>query len=101
MAITYHARDRIEERLEQAGWSAPDRDKLLTFCDSYGERTHVDSEAVRVAVLPTLVGEYGGDQSNGNEVWAIYRAKALVTMMLRRSEQPDWRMRCRKVTRLV
>ena len=101
MSISYHAIERVDQRLRKAGWDAPDREALLSFVDEYGRQTDIESEAVRVAVLDDQVGMKYGDESNGDEVWAIYRNRLLITLMLRRSEQPDRNLRCRKVTRLV
>ena len=99
--MSTHAQERVEERLTLAGWVADDRAKLLHFAEAWAERTDTVSEAVRLAVLPSIVGEKYGEESNGNEVWGIYRARHLVTMMLRRTGQPDRNLRCNVVTRLV
>jgi hypothetical protein len=96
-----HAAERVDERLAQAGWDTPQRDQLMGFAERWAERTDAFSEAVRLQVLPTLVGTKYGDESNGNEVWAVYRSKRLITVMLRRDEQPDANLRVDKVTRLV
>lgn len=96
-----HAETRIEERLTKAGWSAEDQAKLQTFAKGWASQTDTDSEAIRLAVLDDQVGQKWGEASNGNEVWAIYRAQRLVTVMLRRSTQPDSNLRCKKVNRLV
>lgn len=96
-----HAQERITERLTQAGWSTEDQGKLSYFTENYGPHTHPGSEAVRLAVLPSLVGQKFGEQSNGNEVWAVYRNHTLVTVMLRRTGQPDSNLRVDKVSRLV
>lgn len=96
-----HAQERVEERLLQAGRTYDECDQLYKFAEAYAARTHAISEAVRIQVLPHLVGTYMGDESNGNEVWAIYRERSLWTVMLRRSEQPDYKLRVDKVTRLV
>jgi len=96
-----HAQERVEERLAQAGWSEDDRAALFTFAERWAERTHQYSEAVRLRVLPKLVGERYGNDSNGEEVWAIYRDRHLATVMLRRAEQPDRNLRVDRVTRLA
>jgi len=98
---TSHAQERVEERLTQAGWSAADRDKLYDFTSRWAVRTNTASEAVRVAVLPEIVGTIYGDESNGNEVWAIYRQRKLITVFLRRHNQPDYKLRCDTVNRLI
>ena len=96
-----HAQERVEERLAQAGWSEEDRDALYNFAERWAERTHQYSEAVRLKVLPRLVGQRYGEASNGEEVWAVYRDRHLTTIMLRRSEQPDRNLRVDRVTRLA
>ena len=103
---TSHAQERVEERLTQAGWSTADRDKLYDFTVRWAVRTNDASEAVRVAVLPEIVGEVWNGQdyrspSNGNEVWAIYRQRKLITVFLRRHNQPDYKLRCDTVNRLI
>lgn len=95
---TLHAIERVEERLTTAGWSPTNRKALFEFLRRYASTTHPDSEAVRVAVLPE---DCGDKASYGSEVWAIYRERELVTVMLRESWQKDSRLRCVKVTRLV
>lgn len=98
---TSHADERITERLTVAGWSTEDQAKLNYFAHGFAPQTHSDSEAVRLAVLPGKVGRNQGSGSNGNEVWAVYRSQSLVTVMLRRSSQPDANLRVAKVNRLV
>lgn len=98
---TNHAEARIQERLAQAGWSTTDQGKLFFAASALAERTDQDSEAIRLAVLPGIVGKVWGEKSNGNEVWGIYRNRNLVTVMLRRSTQPDSNLRVAVVNRLV
>lgn len=97
---TTHAEARIAERLTEAGWSTEDQDKLAFATKALASRTNSDSEAIRVAVLPQAAGDRNTG-SNGNEVWAIYRSQRLVTVMLRRSTQPDSNLRVNTVNRLV
>lgn len=96
---TNHAGARIEERLTDAGWSPEDQAKLAGFAEAFASKTDADSEAVRLARLSGQVNEKYGKQSNGDEVWAIYRGGKLKTVMLRRSSQPDANLRVAKVTR--
>lgn len=97
-----HARHRVEERLTLAGWEPVERDALFAFAEAWADRTDEESEAIRLKVLPAIVrvrGDEYGVESNGNEVWAVYRHQELITVMLRRSEQPDSKLQVHKVTR--
>lgn len=96
-----HAEIRVRERLTKAAWSTEDQDKLAYAAKALAVRTSSDSEAIRLAVLEEQVGQAFGNESNGNEVWAIYRNRHLVTVMLRRSHQPDSKLRVSVVNRLV
>lgn len=96
-----HAEIRVRERLTKAAWSVKDQDKLAYAAKALAVRTSSDSEAIRLAVLEEQVGQAYGEESNGNEVWAIYRGRHLVTVMLRRSHQPDSKLRVAVVNRLV
>ena len=95
-----HAEQRIEERLSLAGYAAETRRQFFAAVKALAPKTDSDSEAIRVLVLPDIVGEVWGESSNGNEVWAIYRNRNLATVMLRRETQPDSGLRVKKVTRL-
>jgi hypothetical protein len=97
-----HAQDRVEERLTLAGWQPAERNALFAFAEAWADRTDEESEAIRLKVLPAIVrarGDAYGVESNGNEVWAVYRHQELITVMLRRSEQPVRNLRVHKVTR--
>lgn len=50
------------------------------------EAANVSDAAVLVGKLPAARGGLIG--SNGNEVWAVVREATIVTVMLRRSDQP-------------
>ena len=97
-----HAETRIEERLTKAGWSAEDQAKLQTFAKGWASQlpTAGHTRTYWFENLQDMAADWG-EASNGNEVWAIYRAQRLVTVMLRRSTQPDSNLRCKKVNRLV
>lgn len=94
-----HAAERVEQRLLEAGWSYGQCDRLSEFAEQWAAKTDAFSEAVRLQVLPFLAGE--DHESNGDEVWGMYRDQRLITVMLRRSTQPDSGLRVNKVTRLV
>jgi hypothetical protein len=97
-----HAQERVEERLELAGWTPVERGQLFSFAEKWADRTDAESEAIRLKTLPAIVrvsGDAYGVHSNGDEVWAVYRNQELITVMLRRSSQPDNNLRCNKVTR--
>ena len=81
--------------------STEDQAKLSFAAEGLANRSHKVSEAMRLAVLPAQVGQAWGEDSNGSEVWALYRAGTLKTVMLRRPTQPDSGLRVEKVTRLV
>ncbi len=96
-----HAEIRVQERLTKAQWSTEDQAKLSYAAKALAVRTSTKSEAIRLAVLKEQVGQAYGQESNGNEVWAIYRNQQLITVMLRRSNQADAKLRVAVVNRLV
>lgn len=95
-----HAEARVHERLAEAGYDRDTRNRIFAAAKALAPKTDPEGEAIRLLVLPEQVGEMYGERSNGNEVWAIYRNRYLVTTMLRRSGQPDANLRVKKVTRL-
>jgi hypothetical protein len=97
-----HAQERVEERLTLAGWTPVERGQLFSFARNWADRTDAESEAIRLKSLPAMVrveGDAYGVESNGDEVWAVYRDQRLITVFLRRSNQPDYKLRCNKVSR--
>ena len=83
MIRTHHAIGRLAERLtsEEAAM-VTDR---LAAVEAARHRRNV---AVRVARLTSVRGDAWSDGSNGSDVWAIVRDGSVVTVMLRRKQQP-------------
>ena len=101
--VTGHGSERAVERMAQAGLSA---NRVLDLADQVAARTVTDT-AVLMVTLPQSAGDQTEDvlsrESNGNEVWSIIRDQRVVTLMLRRSEQPKTReaLRVESVIRLA
>lgn len=83
MISTPHALGRMAERLSPA-----DRQRVSDALARVESRRYRSSVAVRVARLSAPVGTPWGAESNGSDVWAVVRDGAIVTVMLRRKQQP-------------
>lgn len=83
-----HANQRIAERLGDAGFDALTIGQLFDAAVALAKRSTAPSEAVRMLHLGGQVNSVGGNDSNGDNLWAIIRGRELVTMMFRRSDQP-------------
>ena len=99
MSNETHAFQRVTERLSDL-YDEATINKFYAVTKQIASRSTAKSEAIRLLVLPEQVGQKWGEQSNGNEVWAIVRNSNLVTIMLRRSTQNDSGLKCETVTRL-
>jgi hypothetical protein len=84
VTITSHAYERAFGRIRAAGGNP---DKVLQAAELLA-RTYRAPTAVRLLTLPEQVGTPWGEESNGDQVWAICRDSRVVTLMLRRSTQP-------------
>ena len=84
----YHAHERITERLGDAGFNPTTIGQVFAAAETLAKRSTVASEAIRLLHLDAQVNTAYGDQSNGDNLWAIIRNGHLVTMMLRRTNQP-------------
>jgi len=83
---TNHASERAYERIADAGLSAR---KVLEVSSAIAAKCPASrSVAVKLTTLPESHGEYWVE-SNGNQVWAIIRDRRVVTLMLRRDNQPE------------
>lgn len=89
---TTHAVERFTSRLSEVG---VDPDAMLTLAEQIAAHYEKSSVAVRMLVLRRSCGDQSADllsrESNGNEWWVICRDGWVVTLMLRRSEQPKTR----------
>lgn len=67
-------------------------DKAVDIADALSRKINghmrAGSFAVRVTRLDAQVNDAWGNESNGDEVWAIVRDKVVKTIMYRRSSQP-------------
>jgi hypothetical protein len=79
-----HAVDRIRERLTDSG---VDPDETYDTLTTIAKRNTHRSVAVRVCTLK-FRGKVWSNESNGDTVWAVIRSGQVVTVMLRRREQP-------------
>lgn len=89
----HHAWYRIEERLIEAGFDPATREKVYLASQQLARLSTARSEAIRLLVLDKAAGDTRyGNESNGDEVWAIVRAdnthNPISTFFLRRSSQP-------------
>lgn len=82
MTFTAHACDQLKRVLEVEGLDVGMVDRILD------RAAGAHSAAVRLAVLGRMVGEFGSQGSNGDELWAVVRGGRVVTIMFRRSDQP-------------
>ena len=80
---TAHALGRVAERL-----TPEDRDRVTVALSNVTAHKYRQAVAVRVARLSQSYGDAWGDASNGSDVWAVIRGGAVVTVMLRRKQQP-------------
>ena len=88
--ITTHAKDRIGTRGDQAGFTAQQKAILLKLAEKAARECERDEAvAVKMGQLKSQVGEAWGQESNGNQIWAVIRQQRVVTVMLRRSTQPE------------
>jgi hypothetical protein len=87
-ATTAHSTQRAVERMTQAGLNAG---RVLDLAAQVAKATR-EATAVLIVTLPDRVGDDRDDiltrESNGNEVWSICRDQRVITLMLRRSNQP-------------
>lgn len=83
MQSTDHALGRLAERL-----SPEDRERVTAALAEVTAHKYKASVAVRVARLQHPVGTPWGEDSNGSDVWAVIRGGTVVTVMLRRKQQP-------------
>ena len=74
--------------MTEAGFTPAVRAKFFKVADLLARASRVESEALQLLTLPAQVGRAWGDRSNGNTVVAIVRGAKLVTVMLRRDNQP-------------
>jgi hypothetical protein len=100
---TGHGAARAIERMAQAGLNPR---TVLDLAAQVAAHAATDTAALMVT-LPTRAGDDRDDvlsrESNGNEVWSIIRDKRVVTLMLRRDDQPKTRtaLRVERVIRLT
>lgn len=83
MALTNHA---VSRALARFGPKA--EDVILAKATVAARHVPEDSAALLMARLPRPRNGTWGEASNGDEVWAIVRHGTVVTLMLRRSNQP-------------
>ena len=86
--LTEHALDRVRDRLAANGVRFDDR--ALARLDANAQRE--SSAAFLLFALPDHRGDVAGGRdrgSNGDTVWAIVRGGRVVTVMFRRSAQPQ------------
>jgi hypothetical protein len=84
--VSQHAYRRIYERLtpsEQA-----DLSRKLQVLEGLRHRFNGHDWGMRLLKLDRQRNDPWGDESNGDEVWAVLRRGELRTVMLRRSSQP-------------
>jgi len=91
-APTNHATERAMTRIAAAGLSGR---KVLAASAAIASKCPAGrSVAVKLTTLPEHVGStnedfYARTESNGNQVWVIIRDRRVVTLMLRRDNQPE------------
>jgi hypothetical protein len=78
--------ERIMERLTEAGMNPDLIAKVADALVALGGTT-TEAEAVRFYRFDAQKGDLS--RSNGNTAWAVYREGRLVTVMLRRDNQPS------------
>lgn len=89
--FTGHAVERVLGRLAEVGIPS---EPVLRRCEELARHVPDRSAAVRLWFdLPEVRGDTNGSYrervgSNGDQVWMIVRDGRVVTMMLRRSNQP-------------
>ncbi len=83
-----HAHQRIAQRLGDAGFDARTIGQVFDAAVALAKRSTASSEAIRMLRLDAQVNQAYGDISNGDNLWAIVRGGDLITMMLRRTNQP-------------
>lgn len=83
MQMTAHALGQMAERL-----TAEDRDRVTVALANVNAHKYRQAVAVRVARLSRSYGDPWSDASNGSDVWAVIRGGSVVTVMLRRKQQP-------------
>ena len=85
-----HAWERVEGRLTEAGVPMSD---LVTKAEKLAPQVPGESGAVLLMTLPSERGDvrggYHGRESNGSQVWMVVRGGRIVTVMLRRENQPS------------
>lgn len=90
--LTGHAVERVLGRLAEVGIPS---EPVLRRCEELARRVPERSAAVRLwFTLPEVRGDTRGAYrervgSNGDHVWMIVRDGRVVTLMLRRSNQPS------------
>ncbi len=72
-----------------AGYDARTIGQVFDATLAIAKRSTVASEAIRVLHIGFQVNEAYGERSNGDNVWAMVRHGELITMFLRRSNQPS------------
>lgn len=86
--VTGHGASRAIDRMAQAGL---DPRRVLALAEQVAARTDTDT-AVLMVTLPEAAGDQSADlltrESNGNEVWTVIRDHRVITVMLRRDDQP-------------
>jgi hypothetical protein len=94
---TNHATERALQRVTDAGLSGR---KVLDAAASVAAAVN-GSAAVLMTTLPEPKGTFW-TESNGNQLWAVIRDHRVVTLMLRRDNQPATadRLRVDRVYRL-
>lgn len=102
--VTRHAESRAWERLLQTGIDP----MAVLRRAGQAAAAHADIDfAVLVVALPKHYGDTSGDlysrSSNGDQVWCVCRGGIVMTMMLRRSDQPATAaaMRVQRVARFA
>jgi len=85
---SYHALERINDRMKEIGYESKERKKVAEKALEYTRKSRTRSEAVRLFTIPNIHGIPWSDKSNGDEIWAIIRDNTLVTVMFRRHTQP-------------
>lgn len=96
---TNHATERAETRIKECGLSPR---KVMECASDIADKVRdYGSVAVHMTTLPESHGEYWVE-SNGSQVWAVIRDGRVVTLMLRREDQPGTpdRLRVDHVMRL-
>lgn len=101
--VSGHGATRAIERMTQAGLDAG---RVLDLATQVAAHAATDT-AVLMVTLPERAGDDRDDvltrESNGNEVWTIIRNHRVITLMLRRDDQPKTitALRVKRVVRLT